>query len=135
MSMSFCLEREGSACASRVRFYRISPSPETPSARIVPDTIGKMLHDGGHLSAYCPHRAGGLEHTILSACRSVAQSVQAVWGEMPGRFLSYGEWQGPSGRLYRRGPDPWASWPRQPASAYHCDPRWRDCASPQGGAF
>ena len=38
--MSFCLEREGSACASRVRFYRISPSPETPSARIVPDTIG-----------------------------------------------------------------------------------------------
>src|SRR3989454_900270 len=42
MSMSFCLEREGSACASRVRFYRISPSPETPSARIVPDTIAPM---------------------------------------------------------------------------------------------
>src|SRR5438552_7607764 len=41
MSMSFCLEREGSACASRVRFYRISPSPETPSARIVPDTIAR----------------------------------------------------------------------------------------------
>jgi ISXO2-like transposase domain len=37
--MSFCLAREGSACASRVRFYRISPSPETPLARIVPDTI------------------------------------------------------------------------------------------------
>ena len=44
--MSFCLEREGSACASRVRFYRISPSPETPSARIVPDTIGAVVIGG-----------------------------------------------------------------------------------------
>jgi hypothetical protein len=46
--MSFCLEREGSACASRVRVYRISPSPETPSARIVPDTIGLTPVRGTH---------------------------------------------------------------------------------------
>src|SRR3989475_11569725 len=39
------------------------------------------------------------------------------------------------GRLYRRGPDPWASWPRQPASAYHCDQRWRGCAGTQVGAL
>ena len=38
MSMSFFLERGGGACASRVRVYRISRSPDAPSARIVPDT-------------------------------------------------------------------------------------------------
>jgi hypothetical protein len=42
MAMSFCREREGGACASRVKFYRISSSPEPP-ARIVPDTIDDAL--------------------------------------------------------------------------------------------
>ena len=37
--MSFLLEREISACTRRVRVYRISRSPDAPSARIVPDTI------------------------------------------------------------------------------------------------
>src|SRR6266498_2812141 len=45
MAMSFCREREGGACASRVKFYRISSSPEPP-ARIVPDTI-ESDHNGG----------------------------------------------------------------------------------------
>ncbi len=37
--MSFLLESGGGACASHVRVYRISRSPDAPSARIVPDTI------------------------------------------------------------------------------------------------
>jgi hypothetical protein len=39
MSMSFFLERGVGACASRVKVYRISRSPDASSARIVPDTI------------------------------------------------------------------------------------------------
>src|SRR5207244_12929544 len=34
------------ACASRVKVYRISRSPDAPSARIVPDTIAQVLTGG-----------------------------------------------------------------------------------------
>jgi hypothetical protein len=66
--MSFCLEREGGACASRVRFYRILPSPETPLARIVPDTIAQHplnLHIplGAALPMTKGHVAPEVEHT------------------------------------------------------------------------
>ena len=46
MSMSFCLARGVGACVRRVRVYRISQSPDAPSARIVPDTIGKRPKRG-----------------------------------------------------------------------------------------
>src|SRR5712691_1040478 len=46
MSMSFLLERGVGVCASRVRVYRISRSPDAPSARIVPDTIDPLAQRG-----------------------------------------------------------------------------------------
>src|SRR5207244_12758739 len=66
---------------------------------------------------------------------SVGLSVVGVWVEMPVRFLGSGGGPGLSGSLFRRGPEPWASWTRHPASAYHGDQRWRGCAGTQGGAL
>jgi hypothetical protein len=50
--MPVCLAREVGACAHRVRVYRLSRSPDAPSARIVPHTIGGTWGRG-------PARTGG----------------------------------------------------------------------------
>src|SRR5262245_3360017 len=62
MSMSFCLARGVGTCARRVRVYRISRSPDAPSARIVPDTIGAWPdgEQAGHAIPSSETRSWGL---------------------------------------------------------------------------
>lgn len=70
--MSFCLEREGGAWTICVRFYRILPSPEAPSARIVPDTIGLLVKRGTVEDVYAVvlQRLSDRAKTGLSASQS-----------------------------------------------------------------
>src|SRR5438128_1039451 len=70
MSMSFWLEREGSACASRVRFYRISPSPETPLSKNCAGHYWEALYRGdlleGWYSDWCLYERERLQHMYLA---------------------------------------------------------------------
>src|SRR5207302_10654601 len=48
-------DHTGGACARRVRVYRISRSPDAPSARIVPDTIAPRPSGEGSRLFRDPH--------------------------------------------------------------------------------
>ena len=64
--MSFFLDRGVGACASLVRVYRLSQSPDAPSARIVPDTIGAQVQ-------------WGLEHLTLTAASLKALGAEGLF--------------------------------------------------------
>src|SRR4029450_13675202 len=88
--MSFCLEREGGACTICVRFYRILPSPEAPSARIVPDTIAFGLKRGVGLDTMSEFFARLRLDTQVgcspSALRGVMQALETALLETAGRW-------------------------------------------------
>ena len=81
--MSFLLQRGVGACVSRVRVYRLSRSPDAPSARIVPDTIavyptwGWVTEDGEQALALVK-RFGSV--TVLNG--HIHQILQKVEGQI-----------------------------------------------------